>query len=167
MKAVLSSIAAEVDKKYHFNKSQNDFELDYHIEEKTRGRGGILIIDEAQHLADAKIEHGIRIINGLRRYVDKGLFGIALLNNGEIYRRISGGKYAQLLSRMQDWRIEIKGVTEHDIDLVMAAWGVSGKDERKWCIKRGMGPGQLRAVVNGFHNALLECDSIDISTLSQ
>nr|WP_124705251.1 AAA family ATPase [Sulfuriferula multivorans]GBL46465.1 DNA transposition protein \ len=164
-RAVLSMIAANVDSQYRHDKSRNDFEIDFHIEEKTRGLGGILIIDEAQHLADAKLEHGIRIVNGLRRYVDKGLFGIALLNNGEVYRRISGGKHDQLLSRMKEWRVEVKSVTEHDIDLVMAAWGVSGKEEREWCVERGTGPGQLRAMVSGFKRSLLDFDVIDISTL--
>lgn len=165
-RAVLLAIAEQVDSQYRRDRQKNDYEINFHIEEKTRGRGGILIIDEAQHLADAKLEHGIRIVNGLRRYVDKGLFGIALLNNGEVYRRISGGKHDQLLSRMREWRLEAEGVTEHDIDLLMAAWGVSGKEERRWCVARGMGPGQLRAMADGFKHAAADCDVIDMSTLS-
>ena len=149
---------------------KTEAEIDHFIEENTRGRRGLLIIDEAQHLADAKIDHGVRIINGLRRYVDKRLFGIALLNNGEIYRRISGGKqkhFDQLFSRMKGWRIEVPGVTENDVDLVMAAWKVSGKDERAWCIRNGMGPGQLRSIVTGFQNSLYEFREINIDTLER
>jgi DNA transposition AAA+ family ATPase len=166
VKSVLTMIASEVDPKHHRHSSAlNDFELDFLIEKETRGRGGLLIIDEAQHLADAKLDHGIRIVNGLRRYVDKGLFGIALLNNGEVYRRVNSEKYSQLLSRMKEWRVEVKGITEQDVDLVAAAWGITGKDARAWCVNKAKGPGQLRALVSAFKRAQMEYGEITLAAL--
>ncbi|GAB3266108.1 TniB family NTP-binding protein [Chitinimonas naiadis] len=151
-----------------FPPTGDEFAISRWISETTEGRGGLLIVDEAQHLADAKLDHGVRILNGLRTFVDRGLFGIALLNNGEIYRRLAAGKqsHAQLLSRMASWRVASKGVTEHDVDLVMAAWGVTGRAERDWCVKVGTGPGQLRAIVEAFRRSNDRYGLIDIATLT-
>lgn len=167
-RSILCQIAESVKHRRDHLPGNDEYTLSRWIAEKTEGRRGLLIIDEAQHLADAKLDHGVRTLNGLRSFVDRGLFGIALLNNGEIYRRLSGSKqaYAQLLSRMSNWRVESAGVTEHDIDLIMAAWGVSGRAERAWCIKAGLGPGQMRAVIEAFRRSSDKYGVIDITTLT-
>lgn len=97
------------------------------IANQTMDKGRVLIVEEAQHLGDAKNLHTMKIFNGLRRFVDAKCFGIVLIGNGEIYRRLKNGQqqHAQLLSRMASFRVVIPGVSDEDVDNVMAAWGVS------------------------------------------
>lgn len=62
--------------------------------------GGLLIVDEAQnlfgHLKGATNRHGLNILNELRRFTNAGLFGIALLGNGEILRHAKAQRSTQL-----------------------------------------------------------------------
>jgi DNA transposition AAA+ family ATPase len=135
------------------------------ISDKTLGKGGVLIVDEAQHLGDTKNINGLRIFNGLRRFVDAGCFGIVFIGNGELYRRLKSGHNAQLLSRMSSFRKEIPGVMDDDVDNLMAAWGVSGKAERAFCLKIANGPGALRSLVQVFRRALRDYGAITLATL--
>lgn len=156
---------------------KSEYSLSSAIQEATEGKGGVLIVDEAQHLGDATKITGIPIINGLRRLVDKGCFGVALIGNGEIYQRLSPAKYAQLLSRMDAWRVDIAGLgkgkngqpalTEDDVDAVMAAWGVSGAKERQYCIKAVKQPGALRTLTGLFRRSLERFSVIELGTLNQ
>jgi DNA transposition AAA+ family ATPase len=134
------------------------------IADKTQGKGGVLIVEEAQHLDDAK--SGFRVFNGLRRFVDAKCFGIAMIGNGELYRRFKSGQHAQLLSRIVSFRKEIPGITEEDVDSVMAAWGVSGKAERHACLKIAKNPGALRNLTGVFRRALREYGVIDLATIN-
>jgi DNA transposition AAA+ family ATPase len=116
---------------------------------------GLLIIDEAQHIGQF---HGnvrpnsLNIINALRNYCDRGLFGIALLSNGEVYDRTKKTKNStQLSSRI--WRVKVNKPTESDIDMVMSAWGVSGKLERELSIQLGTGEGCLRTLTDAYRMA--------------
>ena len=136
------------------------------IEAKTEGRGGLLIVDEAQHIGDAHLMHGINILNGLRYFTEKKLFGIAFLSNGEIYRRVAGAKHAQLSSRMEAWRVEVRTVPDEDVDLIMTAWGISGKPAREWCIKKAKGAGGLRALTSAFKLAARKFGAINHQTLT-
>lgn len=129
---------------------------------------GLLIIDEAQHIGQF---HGnvrpnsLNIINVLRHYCDCGLFGIALLSNGEVYDRTKKTKNStQLSSRI--WREKVNKPTENDIDLVMSSWGVSGKSERELSIQLGTGEGCLRTLTDAYRMArykfkgVITCDTI-------
>jgi len=161
-KAVLTMIA---EKMKGVIQTGSEHELARRIETYTEGKGGLLIVDEAQHLGDAQNINGLKIINGLRRFVDRKLFGIALVNNGEIYRRVQAGKHAQLASRMAAWRVEVGGVTDDDVDRVMAAWGVSGRREREYCIKAAAREGCLRAFTEVFRSALEQWGFIDCDVM--
>ena len=136
------------------------------IEAKTEGRGGLLIVDEAQHIGDGHLMNGLNILNGLRYFTDKKLFGIAFLSNGEIYRRVKGAKYAQLSSRMEAWRVEVRAVPDEDVDLIMTAWGISGKPAREWCINKAKGAGGLRALTSAFKLAARKFGAINHQTLT-
>jgi len=136
------------------------------IEARTEGRCGLLIVDEAQHIGEAHLTNGMNILNGLRYFTDKKLFGIAFLSNGEIYRRVAGGKHAQLSSRMEAWRVEVKTVPDEDVDLIMTAYGISGKPAREWCIKKAKGAGGLRALTNAFKLASRKFGAINHQTLT-
>ena len=122
--------------------------------------------------------------NLLRRFVDRGCFGIVYLGNGEIYRRLNAGMgrdkgaYLQLLSRMQDFRIEVGGyrrdrpgegraLTRLDIEAVANAWGVSGVEESAYCLKIAEGPGALRAMTNVFRMAMERYGALDIKSLKK
>lgn len=162
-KGVLTLLAEQIKRAPNVG---SEFELARHIEAATEGRSGVLIIDEAQHLADAlNINSGLRIINGLRRFVDKGLFGIVFVNNGEIYRRLQDGKHAQLFSRMEAWRVEVGSVTDDDVDRIMAVWGVSGKPEREYSVKIASSRGTLRSLTNLYRRTLEEFGSIDVDLM--
>lgn len=165
IKSVLQLIASEVDANRANLENRSDFATVNMIEDKTEGRGGLLIVDEAQHIGDAARINGLNILNGLRHFVDRKLFGIAFLSNGEIYRRVAGGKHGQLSSRMDAWRVTVKNVPDEDVDLIMAAYGVSGKPAREWCIKKAKGAGGLRALVNAFRYAAREFGEVNHQTL--
>jgi DNA transposition AAA+ family ATPase len=175
-KAILGQIARQCVPGGRFD-GANEYALFSAIIEATEGKGGVLIVDEGNHLGDASRLVGIPIINGLRRFPDRGFFGIALLNNGEIYRCLSAGKYAQLFSRMSAWRVDIASLgngkngqpalTEEDVYAVMAAWGVSGVAERRYCIKAASQPGALRTLVTVFRQSIERFDCIDAATLNQ
>lgn len=166
IKSVLQLIASEVDANRANLENRSDFATVNMIEDKTEGRGGLLIVDEAQHIGDAARINGLNILNGLRHFVDCKLFGIAFLSNGEIYRRVAGGKHGQLSSRMDAWRVTVKNVPDEDVDLIMAAYGVSGKPAREWCIKKAKGAGGLRALVNAFRCAAREFGEVNHQTLT-
>jgi DNA transposition AAA+ family ATPase len=150
LKNVLQKIGEEINAKNASYSIKQDSDIVRMIEEQTEGRKGLLIVDEAQHIGDANSLHGIRILNGLRYFTDKKLFGIAFLSNGEIYRRVVNAKNTQLSSRMEAWRVEIKNIPDDDIDLIIGAWGVSGKDAREWCINKAKGAGGLRVLTDLF-----------------
>lgn len=166
IKSVLHLIACEINPESVNREVSQEFATVRLIEDKTEGRGGILIVDEAQHIGDARLNNGLNILNGLRHFVDRKLFGIALLSNGEIYRRAVGGKHGQLSSRMEAWRVEVKSVPDEDVDLIMAAWGVSGKPAREWCINKAKGAGGLRALTNAFRHAAREFGEVNHQTLT-
>jgi len=182
VKAVLQLIARQVVRHGQYD-PKSEFSMVQAIIEATTGRRGLLLVDEGQHLADAQKIMGIPIINMLRRFVDRGLFGIAYFGNGEIYRRlISGtgkdkGAYTQLLSRMQDFRVEIHGLgkggdgaaalTREDVLAVAATWGVTGIEERAYCLKVAAQPGALRTMTNVFRRSLERFGHIDITTMTK
>jgi len=182
-KAILNLIAREILGAGTFDE-RSEFAMSQAIIEATNGRRGLLFVDEGQHLADILKKMGIPIINLLRRFVDRGCFGIVYLGNGEIYRRLSAGlgrdkgAYTQLLSRMQDFRIEVGGyrpgrpgegraLTKGDILAVANAWGVSGVEESAYCLKRAEGPGALRAMTNVFRVAMERYGALNIKSLNK
>ena len=66
------------------------------IEDRLKGSGRVLIVDEAQHLT-------VRALNHLRCISDESGVGIALVGNEEVYSKLRGsGKadFAQLFSRI-------------------------------------------------------------------
>ncbi len=167
LKSVLQLIADEVHPdRESGGRKDDDFAIKSMVEERTAGRGGLLIVDEAQHIGDANKLHGIRVLNGLRYFTDRKLFGIAFLSNGEIYRRVAGGKHGQLSSRMEASRVEIKGVPDEDVDSIMSAYGIGGKSAREWCIKKSKGVGGLRTLTRAFVHAKREFGEVNYQTLS-
>ena len=133
------------------NERTTPIELERDINRMAANRQkGLLIIDEAQYISyfsgNIPRPSGMNILNSLRPFVDRGMFGIALLSNGENFKRVtSKNGSAQLSSRMSIEKLA--KLQESDIDLIMQAYGVSGKQEREWCVKVGMGAGGLRNII--------------------
>ena len=128
--------------------------------------GGVFIFDEANHLGrfiGITRSSGGTIANTLRTFIDRKLFGIALLSNGEIIQRARELKSIQITSRITCEK-PIK-LTENDILLIMQSWGVSGKKELDWCLKMGMGEGGLRTLVKAFRNSLYDFGKINHDSL--
>jgi len=145
------------------------------IEAAAADRRGVLVLDEANHLGDAQRIQGLAILNGLRSFVDRGVFGLAILGNGEVYRRLANGRHAQLLSRMAPGRVDIAPLGQgmpgqaalqpHDVEAVMSAWSVFGVKERELCMRLAGGPGALRNLVDTFKLCRYRYGGIDALSL--
>ena len=179
VKALLVMIARAVAHKSEFHEA-NEASMVHAITEATIGRRGVLIIDEAQHLADATKRQGLNTLNQLRSFTDEGCFGVVTMGNGEIYRRLVAGRgaYAQLLSRMQDYRVSVApyqagkpgdgpALTKDDVLAVAKAWGVTGIEEQAYCLKAAASEGALRTLTNVLRMAQARFESLDIRCLIQ
>lgn len=183
LKAVLDLIARQIPEVVIPNE-KGDFAIAQAIIEATKGRRGLLFIDEGQHLADAQKKMGIPIVNMLRRLVDRGCFGIVYVGNGEIYRRLSAGTikdknaYTQIFSRMEDFRVEVgpykadkrsfdKSLTKADVLAVAKSWGVIGVEEESYCLRAAEKPGALRAMTNILRVSMERYGSLDIKCLTK
>jgi len=107
--AVLRLLAREIVGHEPYGKN-SDAAVSQSILDATRGRDGVLVIDEAQHLGDASKINGIRIFNELRTLNDSGNFGMALFGNKEIYNLLKKKDYTQISSRAKSFRVEIAGL---------------------------------------------------------
>lgn len=84
--------------------------------------GGILIIDEAQHLK-------LDALEVLRALHDQAGVALALVGNETVYSRLTGGNrsanFAQLYSRVGK-RVSLTKPHEEDVKAMAAAWGLEG-----------------------------------------
>lgn len=175
-KAVLSLIADKIiGRDVHGDRSE--YAVARAIQKATSERGGVLLIDEAQHLGDADKKKGVPIINMLRSFSDGRYFGVVLFGNGEIYRGLRSSLYTQITSRADPFRLEIAGLgkgrkgqpalTEQDVVTVMEAWGVKGGDVERWCLRAAQEPGSLRTMTNIFRTSLDTYSEINLATLNR
>jgi DNA transposition AAA+ family ATPase len=108
------------------------------------GDGTVLIIDEAQNLAD-------EAINQLRHFVDDPACrcGIALLGNSATYARFAqwgkGEKYGQLTRRIFK-RIRADRPTDDDLATFIEGWGIADPEQVRFLVGVGMKPGALGQV---------------------
>ena len=89
--------------------------------ERMRGSGGLLIVDEAQHLPTASLEE-------LRSLHDASGCGLALVGSDPLWLRLSAGRHpelAQLYSRVGK-RVRLGGVTAADTAALLSAWAARG-----------------------------------------
>ncbi|MGE0256962.1 MAG: AAA family ATPase [Alphaproteobacteria bacterium] len=107
------------------------------------GTAGLIIVDEAQHLTGPALDM-------LRSVYDRCGVGIALVGNETVLARLQGcgrgnANFAQIYSRV-GVRVSRAGPRVADVDALLAAWGVSGADERKFLHQLAKKPGALRGV---------------------
>ena len=120
------------------------------IVEKVRGTGGLLIVDEAQHLSRPALE-------GIRSLHDATQMGIALLGNESVYAQLTGGArqahFAQLFSRIGR-RLRLNGPEDGDVDALLDAWKVPG-EAKKLCAMVAKQNGALRGLTKTLRWASL------------
>jgi hypothetical protein len=109
---------------------------------RLRGTRGLLVIDEAQHLSVGAIE-------AARHLHDRTGVGLVLAGNETVYARLTGGArqatFAQLFSRIGK-RVRLARPTDDDVRALLAAWSVSGREERDVAIRIAATPGGLRGL---------------------
>lgn len=112
------------------------------VVQKLRASGGLLIVDEAQHLATGALDQ-------LRTLHDKAGVGVALVGNETVYARLEGAArqpaYAQLFSRV-GMRVARPRPERADVEALLDAWRVSGDRERKLLHVIARKPGALRGL---------------------
>jgi DNA transposition AAA+ family ATPase len=128
------------------------------------GSGGLLIIDEAQHLSFQALEQ-------LRVIAEKAGIGLALIGNSAIYSQMGGderrrqsnpGGFDQLRSRIIR-RLEIPPMTRDDVEPVAGLFGVRGDSELTLLSRIARKDGGLRDVVNVLQIILIEFDDGEVS----
>ncbi|QHB72915.1 AAA family ATPase [Stenotrophomonas sp. 364] len=106
------------------------------------GCGGLLVIDEAQHLT-------VQALDQVRWFNDKCAVGVVLCGNDRVYTQMTGGNRAAHLDRLYSRvgkKTHLKRACVGDADALIKAWGID--DSRcHACIRRvAMRPGALRAL---------------------
>jgi DNA transposition AAA+ family ATPase len=118
------------------------------ILKKISGTGGLLVIDEAQHLSVAALDQ-------LRSIHDATGIGLALVGNESVFTRMSGGQRAAYLDRLFSRigkRVSLNGASKQDVRAIAGAWGM-GDDCRKALEGIAALPGALRGVTKAIRLA--------------
>ncbi len=109
---------------------------------RLEGTGGLLIVDEAQHLP-------VSGLDAIRSIHDATGAGLALMGNESVYARITGGTrqahFAQLFSRV-GYRTRLTTPTVGDVETIVAAWGVRDKKGQGLCLEIAKQAGALRGL---------------------
>jgi DNA transposition AAA+ family ATPase len=126
---------------------------------KTRGSGGLLIVDEAGHLSLEMLEqlrhwHDASLVNGVYT------LGICLLGNRDLYQRVRGGTrhdaYGALNSRIaySHYALCLEAAEVEDF---LDAWGIMEPEMRKPLIRIGTTPsaGGLREIKQIIESATM------------
>jgi DNA transposition AAA+ family ATPase len=127
--------------------------LDRAIGEKLKrnGRQTLLIVDEAQNLADQAVDQ-------LRYFFDEHRCGIALLGNDEIYSRFGRGDpregFGQIHRRIGKRMRRMKPLPG-DIEAALDAWRVADPDARKFLAAVGRHAGALGQIAETTKLALM------------
>jgi DNA transposition AAA+ family ATPase len=108
--------------------------------ERLRGRNGLIVIDEAQHLTSPALDQ-------LRSIHDLAEIGVALLGNASVFGKLEGSgrakEFAQLSSRV-GMRLNRAKPKPGDVDALLDAWAIEGKAERRMLGNIAKKPGALR-----------------------
>lgn len=124
------------------------------IVSRLRGTGGLLVIDEAQHLSVAALD-------AIRALHDATGVGIALVGNELIYARMTGGSRAAWLDRLFSRigkRLRVAKATRDDVAALAAAHGVANQEAIKPLAAIGAQAGALRGVTKCLRLARLMAD---------
>lgn len=104
--------------------------------------GGLLIVDEAQHLP-------VSGLDAIRSIHDATSVGLALMGNESVYARITGGSrqahFAQLFSRV-GYRVRLNTPSVGDVETIVSAWGVLESKAQNLCMDIARQAGALRGL---------------------
>lgn len=127
------------------------------VRDAVAGRGGLLVIDEANHCDLDSLEQ-------LRAWHDATGVGICLLGNEELITRIRSGSSRHAFGRLNS-RINMSHVQDlplaDDIDAYLDAWNIEDAAMRKMLHTIGLTPGAggLREISQIIENAsILACE---------
>lgn len=120
------------------------------VRDRVRGTRGLLIVDEAQHLA-------VRALEELRSVHDATGIGLVLLGNERVYEQLTGGTraayFAQLYSRV-GLNLHLRRPTELDIERICLARGVVNIDSQALLWRVAQRPGALRGALKALNLAV-------------
>lgn len=112
------------------------------IHAKVVNSGGLLVIDEAQHLSEAALDM-------IRAFNDEAGIGIAYVGNEQVYARMTGGNRAAYLDRLFSRigkKVRLVKSTQADIEAILDAWGIDDPKCRPQLIEIASKPGGLRGL---------------------
>lgn len=121
------------------------------IGRRVQDSGGLIIIDEAQHLSPQALDM-------LRSLYDRYQIGVALVGNETVYARLEGegrkAQFAQLFSRV-GVRVTRTKPYQDDMCELIKAWGVTEKDEIAFLKSIALKAGALRTMTKCLQLASL------------
>lgn len=120
---------------------------------RVQGAGGLIVIDEAQHLSAPMLDE-------LRYLHDEYGVGLAFSGNLALHGQLTGGKagaarkpaYAQLYSRI-GFRETFAKPTDADVAAILDAWGVKDAESRRLLQAIAKKAGALREMVKTIRTA--------------
>ena len=121
------------------------------IVQRVTGTGGLLVVDEAQHLIPAALDQ-------LRSVHDASGVGLALLGSRELHTRIAGGGAAATLERLRariGRKIALGASTHGDAEALAEACGVPVGGARKLLGEVAAKAGGLRSIARLLRVAML------------
>lgn len=110
--------------------------------QRVRNTGGLLVVDEAQHLS-------VPALDALRSIHDATGIGLALMGNELIYARMTGGTRAAWLDRLFSRigrRLRLTRSTKEDVVRLAAEYGVTEAETVRRLVSIGSQAGALRGV---------------------
>lgn len=122
--------------------SRNSAHLQRAIASRLRNTGGLLVIDEAQHLT-------VQALDQIRWFNDKCNVGLAFSGNERVYTQMTGGNRAAYLDRLYSRvgkKTHIKKAAQGDADAIIKAWGIEDAGCRDRIRDIASRPGALRVL---------------------
>lgn len=129
------------------------------IVKRVNASGGLLVIDEAQHLSTLALDQ-------VRSIHDATGVGLALVGNEQVYARLTGGTRAVYLDRLFSRigkRLRLTQATLSDVDRLIGAWQVTGGASRSLLVDVARKPGALRGVTKVLRLAAMRAAAADRS----
>jgi DNA transposition AAA+ family ATPase len=99
--------------------------------------GSMLIFDQANLIR-------LTVMEQLIIFPDEYGIALAFIGNAKGYKALMDAKMAQITSRIAGAHIFVEIPGEEDIDALLEAWSVAGRQERKFCMMIGRQDGGLR-----------------------
>lgn len=120
------------------------FELVHKIAHRMRDTRGLLIVDEAQHLA-------AQLLDQLRSVAHSAGIGMVLGGNRQLMANLGADRRQEQLSQIYSrigMKLHLRAVTRDDVAQLLDAWGLEGKEERSAATAIALKPGGARVMTH-------------------